>query len=1053
MQLRSITLSGFKTFARRTEIRFDSGVTAIVGPNGSGKSNTVDAFKWVLGESQAKDLRGRRMEEVIYAGGERRPRASAAEVTIVIDNSDRRIPVDYLEVAIKRQVDRGGASEYFLNETRIRRRDLIQMLASTGLTTDSYSIVDQRDIESIISSTPEQRRQLIEEAARVRGVKAKRGEAIDRLRELATNLVRLEDLKADVEPRLEQVRAQAAAATEADLAQRRLEVLRGSIVYEQWRQARDLQRRQQTQIAALERRLAEAASAIEASEGLHSRARAALEAAQNQRLQRQRLIGDRELAVAGAEHALALAEERAQSQAALATQAAGERAELEARAAALALRRTETEDLLSAATAAIDAIRPPLSPPPAADAELPRRAQAEAEKARRRLIDAVAARGALETRLRFLRDSVASLEARVAPAEAGLRAAGEGLKEAQEAAQLATEAATRLAAAEAELAALEALRPAPPEGLQRLGDVLAPRSGAEPFLSAVLGPLFSAWAAPDRETAERTVAQAVEQVTVFFPEPGAATEPDSVLDQVRCDPGFEALGQRLLGSLVPGREVGLDGVLRVPGMIRGGNDPSVQLAVRRRTVMAELEAAKKLAGLQSSSQERLAEAQMRLQTLRSAAAERGRLDEERRQLELGAAEQTGLEASAPALQEAAERAEAAALELRQALTEGEQRMAQYRAEVGRASQEKARAEDRRRDLTRQRQAIDQELLALGSALADRDQKANLARVKMAELAAMGPAQLAALQQARSELARAEERSPEGEVELAAAAKELTVAEEARVGARISASRLEGSLQLLRREHEGVVQEMNALRAQMPEGMTPDEVPGGKAREREMRQLERRLDEIGPTNPLAESEARELEERYQTLATQLQDITLARADLEQLIGRLRAEEDERYGAVFGAVAAGFLELFQELSGGGKASLRHTAGSDGPQSGVEILVQPPRKKAQNLTLLSSGERSLTALALVLALEAVNPAPFTILDEVDAALDDANVGRFGLLLQRLGSERQLLVITHNHATMATASNLFGVHLDESGCSHLVSVRLEDVSGRDKGRSAQSA
>ena len=147
MHLRAITLAGFKTFAQKTEIRFEGGVTAIVGPNGSGKTNILDAFKWVLGESSAKDLRGKRMDEVVYAGGQRRPRAAHAEVEIVIDNADGRLPVDYEEVAIRRRVDRSGQSDYFLNGSRVRRRDLLELLASTGLTTDSYAIVTQRDIE------------------------------------------------------------------------------------------------------------------------------------------------------------------------------------------------------------------------------------------------------------------------------------------------------------------------------------------------------------------------------------------------------------------------------------------------------------------------------------------------------------------------------------------------------------------------------------------------------------------------------------------------------------------------------------------------------------------------------------------------------------------------------------------------------------------------------------------------------------------------------------------------------------------------------------------
>jgi chromosome segregation protein len=220
----------------------------------------------------------------------------------------------------------------------------------------------------------------------------------------------------------------------------------------------------------------------------------------------------------------------------------------------------------------------------------------------------------------------------------------------------------------------------------------------------------------------------------------------------------------------------------------------------------------------------------------------------------------------------------------------------------------------------------------------------------------------------------------------------------------------------------------------------------------MRQLERRLEELGPVNALAESEFAELEERCRTIDSQLADIVAAREDLERLVSKLREEEDARYDAVFGAVAAGFQEFFAELTAGGKATLRHVAGDDGPQAGVEILVQPPRKRLQNITLLSSGERSLTALALVLALAEVNPAPFMILDEVDAALDDANVGRYGDVLRRLGAGRQLLVITHNHVTMASASALYGIHLDEAGRSHLVSVRLEEIKARGE-QPAQTA
>src|SRR5690348_11644255 len=256
--LKSLQLLGFKTFARQTEIQFDGGVTAIVGPNGSGKTNIVDSVKWVLGSGQARDLRGKKMEEVIYAGGERRSRASYAEVTMVFDNTAGRLPVDYHEVAIKRRIERDSESDYFLNGTRVRRRDLLHILSSTGLTVDSYAIIDQHDIEHIVVCSPGERRQLLEEAAQVRGVKQRRTEAVQKLQELAHNLLRLEDLRQELAPRLEVLQQQAQAAKEAAEAMARLELLRGSIVWEEWREARDAHRKATSQIQSLERRLIEA---------------------------------------------------------------------------------------------------------------------------------------------------------------------------------------------------------------------------------------------------------------------------------------------------------------------------------------------------------------------------------------------------------------------------------------------------------------------------------------------------------------------------------------------------------------------------------------------------------------------------------------------------------------------------------------------------------------------------------------------------------------------------------------------------------------------------
>jgi len=804
--LKSLQLLGFKTFARQTEITFDGGVTAIVGPNGSGKTNIVDSVKWVLGSGQARDLRGKKMEEVIYAGGERRARASFAEVTMVFDNTAGRLPVDYHEVAIQRRIERDGESDYYLNGTRVRRRDLLHLLSSTGLTVDSYAIIDQHDIEHIVVCSPAERRQLLEEAAQVRGVKQRRTEAAQKLAELAANLLRLEDLKQEIGPRLEILKAQAAAAREAAEATARLELLRGSIVWEEWREARDAHRRASAQQQALERRLIEAREQARIAEDEFQQARTEMQSAQDRRLTRQRTLGQLRLQVSDAEHRLQLAEERVENR----------------RVVVESARRSQTE-----AGALLDAAGAVGSPAEAASAEGP---------------------------------------------------SAEGL---------------------------------------RLRDVIAAEPGYEAAVAAALGPLLEASVATDEPLTP-------EHGTTLYPTDVAAPEDGSLHEHVTVRDRYARIAQRLLGHIVVGRDVSLDGVYREPGLVRSGADDRTDIEAQRTELRRQIEA----------------------------------------------------------------------------------------------------------DLPR-----------LVSALEDRKARVLEAEQALATAIELLPALRSAAQEARERLDAAEKDSPEDDAEMAETARKLVALEEARIDARLKAGTLEGNLELIARETELLQAKMDEIRSRMPDGVAPEEIPGGKAREKEMRQLERRLIEIGPTNALAESECRELEERYQNLVEQLDDITNAREDLEDLIARLRHEEESRYEAVFGAVAANFHEYFSELNPGGRATLRHAEGDDGPRTGVEILVQPPRKRLQNVTLLSSGERSLAALALVLALDEVNPSPFTILDEVDAALDDANVDRFGRMVARLGTRRQFLIITHNHVTMSYASTLYGIHLDESGSSHLVSVRLDDI------------
>ncbi len=1036
--LRSLSLLGFKTFARATEIRFEGGVTAIVGPNGSGKTNIVDSIKWVLGSGQARDIRGKKMEEVIYVGGERRSRASFAEVTLVFDNTAGRLPIDYHEVAIKRRVERDGESDYYLNGTRVRRRDLLHLLSSTGLTVDSYAIIDQHDIESIVVCSPAERRQLLEEAAQVRGVKARRQEAAQRLAELAANLLRLEDLRSEIEPRLEVLRVQAAAAREAAEAAARLELLRGSIVWEEWREAREAHRRASSQVQGLERRLVEARELARSAEAEFQTWRTEIQAAQDRRLARQRNLGRLRLEVAEAEHASRLAEERAQNTVALAEAAHREHAGNQTLAATAEALRSRLTVELEQARQALESVPEAPAVAEAPDPTELQRSRRAAEQARRSAAAASSSAAALRTRRELLEEQATRLEsmaqaARLVPdAEALVEHAKKESAEAESAAVM----GARL---RSELEGLDALRPEPAPGLQRLCDVLTPEAGYDAAFSAVLGPLVDALVARDESSAAGPKAE--HQLTILYPIDAAEPRHGSLFEHVRCQDGYQDVARRLLGQVVVGEEVTMDGVYREPGLVRAGTDPRVAIDVRRRELRGRFQSLEPQAARAADAGKRLHEAEAGLADLRARSAGAVRSEETSRLLEAARAAEAAETDKLAELERDASAAEEQAAALARNLEANLEAIGEGRAAAHHAELDRARWRDRIEDLRRQLTAAGDDLARLKAAAGERAER--VAHTKSAATTATEslPALTAAAESARATLAAAEQDSPEDEAEMAEGARRLVALEEARIDARLKAGTLEGNLELITREAELLQARMEEIRTRMPDGVAPEEIPGGKGREREMRALERRLEEIGPTNALADAECRELEERFETLRTQLDDIAAARADLEQLIGKLRQEEESRYEAVFGAVAANFHEYFSQLAPGGRATLKHADGDDGPRTGVEILVQPPRKRLQNVTLLSSGERSLAALALVLALDEVNPSPFTVLDEVDAALDDANVGRFGEMLARLGAQRQFLVITHNHVTMSHASSLYGIHLDESGSSHLVSVRLEDI------------
>lgn len=1160
MRLRRVSLLGFKTFARRTEVVFDEGITAIVGPNGSGKSNLVDAIRWALGETSARELRGLRMEEVIHAGGQGRPPMGLAEVEVVLDNEDGRLPVEDTEVAIGRRVTRGGESEFRLNGSRIRLRDLERLLAATGLTQSGYAVVAQNDIDAIIEATPRQRRALLEEAAGVRGLRAASDEARERVAATEARLLRLADALADAEPRLAELAEQAAVAEEHAALVARLTELRGSLTREEWRVAAVAARRASQR---LEQAVSRAAAAASASADLTARLETARTELARYRAERREAEAAAEAARLDAEGARRdtvrfLDQARASGLQRAATVqevvAAGEelteleaqRADAEAsgRKALAALEAAEAEVARSRERA--DTARAVLAEAEAALVGV----RAEADAAERREGETVAALRDCRARLSLLEEAIGRLRADLETAHADLRrhlaaaeeagrrsdaaqadldarrqrhalarsaaeAARRQLAEARdreaEAHRLLREASARLAAIEGQIdgtvgsgAVADAVRSGRVRGRRILEGIRLRDPADAAAVEAALEEHLGAWVVEDLDAAldllrvgavrEEVLGSGLPVIPVPAPPPGTR----HVLDALAVDEDVAGALSRCLErtwlagdmsiarsavAVGGGTAILPDGTRVTAAGVRGGGRPgvTVSLAAAQADARAHLDQATADHAAASALVARAAEAATAADAAVAGAQEEA-------ECAATSAAEAAAEAAAAARRAAADRERIAALEsdLGARLREAERLRQEHGAlesavadarqvshrfaeavsgaerdvETLRRAWEAAEAALRAAELVAARaepeaRAVHRRLAALrqGSAAAEHRLRVAELRLLEAEEAAMVALRRTALEEERLAaadvaLAQALERVEGIRGPLAEAEALLERLEADRAAVAVETARAEddrnAAAEELERWEARAAELARALREELDEDIEEIDPRLVERTEREIVRLERRIASLGPVNALAPEQRRALAERVACLRRDHDDLAAACIDL-RLIGEvLDREVERRFEAVFGAVAYHFRALFEELFGGGRATLRlveptEEDGDPGP-AGVEILAQPAGKRLQVLSLLSGGERALTALAVILALQQVNPSPFYLFDEVDAALDDVNVGRFARLVRRLADRQQFVLVTHNHVTMASADCLYGVTMEGDGTSRVLSVRLVD-------------
>ena len=1145
MQVTKLRVAGFKSFVEPTELYIEPGLTGIVGPNGCGKSNLVEALRWVMGETAPRQVRGGGMEDVIFGGTARRPSHGLAEATLSLDNTDRTAPPalsEAAEIEVTRRIERGEGSTYTLNGNEVRARDIQLLFADAATGAHSSALVGQGRIGDIIGAKPVQRRALLEEAAGITGLHARRHEAELKLRAAETNLERLQDVIGTLEGQLRDLERQARHARRYKRLSGKIRETEAVLLLVRWTAARlraeEVSRQAGETARRVERATAEAAEAArrqaDAAAILPERRRDETERAaalQRLRIEHERLAEEEErLARAREENAARCSQIAADigREEALAAEAADARRRLDEESGRLAREAEGDAEAEAAARTAREEARAEVEAADrrlAALAQAEARAEAEREALGRRIGDARDRRARLERDLAAALDERAALE-RGSPADDRLAEAGAAesalaarfeearaaLGEADAARARAEDreralreelrtADARLAGSEAERAALAALLAAPAAGNgPALWDRVTVKPGFEAAVGAALGDDLQAGTDEDAPVHWRTLAGAADPAPL---PPGAAPLADAVrapqalaarLAQIGVV--AEAEGAGLQAALCPGqRLVSREGSLwRWDGFTVAADAATAaarRLEARNRLAAlagtcAEAEGAKHAAeravAAAATAREEAEAACGRVRTAADEAADALRSAREAKAL--ASAETAAARTRLSSLEETVSR-----LRRESAETDEAERLAQAaldalpaeddaggKAEVARLRDELAALRSRYEERAARHHGVAQAAAGRGTRLAGLAREAEVwaargdsARQRLAELAerrdeaeaarAALDARPAALEARRADLLDAigrEEATHRGSVDALARAEEeakaaagaLRQAEAALGAAREDKARLEGLVTEAGHAEDHAAQQITERLGVAPAevhavaGLAPeDELPDAEAVEIRLQRQIRERENIGAVNLRAEEEAGELEERIR----EMQD---SRTDLLEAIGRLRRgiagldrEGRERMREAFGTIDGHFRRLFTELFGGGKAHLALIDSDDPLEAGLEVVASPPGKRAQSLSLLSGGEKALTAIALLFAAFLTNPAPLCVLDEVDAPLDDTNVERFCSLVARLAEETRtrFVIVTHHRITMARVDRLFGVTMVEQGVSELVSVDLE--------------
>ena len=1161
MRLSNIKLAGFKSFVDPTTIPFPSSLVGVVGPNGCGKSNVIDAVRWVMGESSASRLRGDSITDVIFNGSSSRKPVGAASVELTFDNTETTLEgqyAKYAEIAIRREVTRDGISNYYLNGTRCRRKDITGVFLGTGLGPRSYSIIEQGMISRLIEAKPEDMRVFLEEAAGISKYKERRRETSNRIKHTKENLDRLRDVLDEVEKQIKHLDRQAKTAerygrykneerrtaaellalrtkdlddragdSRAQLAERKTK-LEAAIADQRklemkLEESRVLQSEQTDAFNQVQGRyykvgsdIARLEQSIEHADELRER--------QNKDLE-QAIVGAREIT----EHIDKDESEIAQLELTLTELVPGlEQARQSESASAESLRKAdaaleEWQEQWDEYSAKFNESEQSRNVEQTRAEQIESRIQSLSER-RQKLQESQALASPEDLKISF--DALVTQEQRKRQArdefDRHLLDTAEKIRKLREQDQkltrLVDERQNLLQASQGKFASLEALQKAALgegeagiqswlqgaglENSQRVAQTLDVAAGWEKAIETVLGEYLQAVCVSDIDSVTEGIAKLQSgHITILHEQPGnvdLASMDNTLATKVQNAPAaiLRLLSNvrvaESLNSAVSIREllegdasvITADGIWLGRDWLRVSRDKDAKAGIlsrehdmRRlksdlRELQARFDSARKLL---KDGRTRLTQLEERRETLQRDASSllgeysevKAGLDAAKYRLDQASARQLAIAEESGELESDRISADEQLRESHRCFNEAVQSLSLL--EEQRMNLE-ARREELRVELSRVRAQSDEDRQTVQS-IAIQFESRRSSKESAAQNLQRMQSQLEQFQsrelEIREQLEQREAPTAENKLQLEAQLKSRVEVERELGTARQSLEQVESDLRELDQSRmdldqsveiargevssaEMALQEVRVRREGFAEQLAQtdfayellieemDESADLTSWEEKLEKARRRIERLGPINLAAIDEFKEQTERKVYLDSQLEDLNGALATLEGAIRKIDRETRTRFRETYDNVNAGFQKLFPKLFGGGHAYLEMT-GDDLLSAGVTVMARPPGKRNSTIHLLSGGEKALTAVAMVFAIFELNPAPFCLLDEVDAPLDDANVGRFCDIVRTMSEKVQFVFITHNKVTMEMARQLTGVTMQEPGVSRMVSVDLD--------------